>query len=146
MFSLDRFQPSSGGGRLPNPRYLSCSLYNRIAYYELHRLRKSFPEILNGLSSDAWYDEQNGSEPERAKEPLQSWDAIKKLNYTLVVKDDVRESVKRCQLHIDKASTLYQSIIAKSPFPRLEEKSNEEHLESIKAGIGLFLKKAEIKL
>ena len=47
MFSLDRFQPSAGGGRPPNPRYLSCNLYNRIASFELHRLRKSFPNILN---------------------------------------------------------------------------------------------------
>src|SRR5205085_961965 len=48
-FSLDRFAPAAGGGRLPIPRYLSVNLLNRITFTELDALRALVPGILNGL-------------------------------------------------------------------------------------------------
>ena len=75
-----------------------------------------------------------------AKEPLQSWRPLA-FEWTLVKGGSERESaaVSRTYRAGEHASSIIASL-------RLEEKSNEEHLESIKAGIELFLKKAEIKL
>ena len=44
-FSLDRFNPSAGGGRLPIQRYLSLALLNRITFFEFNQLKTMFPAI-----------------------------------------------------------------------------------------------------
>jgi hypothetical protein len=78
-FSVERFSPTTGGGRTPTERYLSCALLNRITYYELDILRRRVSSVLNRLGTDALYGWE-GSQPPRNKEVLQTWDAIKALN------------------------------------------------------------------
>ena len=91
-FSLGRFGPSSGGGRLPILRYSSKKLINRITFSELDSLRTRFPQVLNGLKTDELFDHEVGSEPQRNQEVLQSWEAIRALNSELV-KGNVRDSL-----------------------------------------------------
>jgi len=142
-FSIDKFKPASGGGRLPNPRYLSTALLNRVAYFELDSIRKMYPEVLNGLPTDLLYDEQNGSMPERNKEVLQSWDAIRKLNQLMNGKS-IEENLKVCKKTILSAESFY----AKLNMARvsLEEKSDNGHLSELNDGIDLLCRKAQIKL
>jgi hypothetical protein len=52
-FSVERFSPSTSGGRTPTARYLSCALLNRITYYELDILRRRVSSVLNRLGTDA---------------------------------------------------------------------------------------------
>jgi hypothetical protein len=142
QFSQDRFVPSEGGGRQPNLRYLSTRLLNRVAYFELDSLRNKVPEILNGLPSDSLYSGEHGSEPQnRAHEVLQSWEALKRLNDSIVVSDQ-RKSLQNCHLRIEEAGALYQKIY--SVGLRLDPKSNEEHLEPLREGVRTFEKLAEI--
>ena len=138
-FSMARFSPSEGGGRLPIQRYLSVGLLNRITYFELNAVRSlHLPGILNGLPLDELYPADDGSSPERAKEVLQSWEAVRELNRQLV-QSDSNESLRRCAKAVTKAGQIYDTI----PLP-LDGKSNREHLEPLREGMQLFARLAEI--
>lgn len=142
-FGLGRFSPDSSGGRLPTPRYLSCSMLNRITFDELERLRGSVPDILNGLESDALYPEENGSEPERNQEVLQTWDAISELNRRIVTDGDVEASLHASHEKLEIADALYLEVEA-AAFSPLEPKSNRSHLEPLREGLLKFAELAEL--
>jgi hypothetical protein len=137
-FSLDRFGPSPGGGRLPVQRYLSRRLLSRITFYELDALRKSNPKILNGLPLDSLYDPSKGSEPARNKEVLQSWEAVKALNDALATGNQAQD-LAACLTAMKKAAAEYENIQI-----QLDSKSNGEHLQPMADGIAAFKKLAEI--
>jgi hypothetical protein len=140
-FSIERFEPAAGKGRLPIPRYLSCALLNRITFSELDLIR-TMPQILNGLPTDSDYPV--GGEPMRSKEVLQSWESLKKL--ITEVNEDTNspaEAVEKCKSMIEKAIVLYERITVRY---NLDQKSNEDHLPALQEGIGLFKKLAEFDL
>ncbi len=141
-FSLDRFQPNDGGGRQPNQRYLSAQLLNRLNYVEFHRLRGGFPGIVNGLPSDQYYPLQNGSEPERVKEVLQSWDALNRL-CNQINSHDAGVNLGAFMGRVKKAKELYEKIEAETLMP-LEEKSKGFHLDALEQAVTVFCQKAEI--
>jgi hypothetical protein len=140
-FSMDRFAPPLGGGRLPVERYLSCSLLNRIAFYELAQLREVIPEVLNERPTDALYPEDT-SQPQRNQEVLQSWDAIRELNERLVRGNPVA-ALRGCRAALEDARRLYAHIAASLPQP-LDPKSNDQHLDPLQEGITLFTSLAEL--
>jgi hypothetical protein len=141
-FSLGKFEAAEGGGRLPNQRYLSKSLLNRITYFELHALRNEVPEVLNGLSRDSDYNEDLGSMPERSLEVFQSWEAIKSL-VANISGSKRADDLKMCLRLINQATNVYDLIAAKKV--RLDAKSNGEHLKSMEEGVNLFRERAEIQ-
>lgn len=141
-FSLDRFAPSAGGGRLPIQRYASLALLNRIAFYELDQLRKLMPGVLNKLPADALYDPATGSEPQRNMEVIQSWEAVKTLNGLLVASEQAR-ALNNCSTAVTKAQAVYEAIQGLSI--RLDGKSNAEHLQPLADGLRLFTKLAELE-
>ena len=125
---------------MPIQRYLSAGLLNRITYFELNALRDlGVSGVLNGLPLDALYPTDDGSSPERAKEVLQSWEAVRALNRRLVL-SDLNESLRQCVRAVNNAEQVYDSI----PLP-LDGKSNREHLEPLREGIELFARLAEIE-
>lgn len=139
VFSLDRFAPPLPGGRRPVPRYLSTRLINSIRFDELQLLRGRFPEIVNGLSTDDYYDPEEGSMPEnQVEEVLQTWESIKSLDPT-----DQAEALAACTSRLADASNLYERINI-SPGMRLMGRSNGDHLESIYTSLRLFSELAEI--
>jgi len=142
-FSMDRFAPPFGGGRLPVERYMSCGLLNRITFYELDQLRAVVPEILNGLSTDGLYP-AGSSQPQRNQEVLQSWAAIKELN-TRLVRGSAVEALNRCRAAVEEARRLFGHITPAMPQP-LDPKSNDQHLDPLQEGIRLFASLAEIEL
>ncbi|HXA44619.1 MAG TPA: hypothetical protein VNZ25_03865 [Candidatus Angelobacter sp.] len=141
VFSLDRFAPSSGGGRLPIQRYLSLALLNRITFFEFNQLRTIFPAIVNKLAEDVLYDPLNASEPQRNMEVIQSWEAVKALNAGLVGTDQTK-ALKKCGDSIKQAGLLYEAIQARGVRP--DPKSNDEHLQPLADGLSLFKKLAEL--
>jgi hypothetical protein len=140
VFSLDRFNPSAGGGRLPIQRYLSLALLNRITFSEFDQLRRMLPTIQNELDTDALYDPDQGSVPQRNLEVIQSWEAVKALNTRMIGADQAAslrnggEMVKQAGLNYD----LVQRLI------RLDQKSNAEHIQPLTEGLGLFARLAEL--
>lgn len=142
-FSMDRFTPPLGGGRLPVERYLSCSLLNRITFYELDQLRILTPDVLNGLPTDVLYPEDS-SQPQRSQEVLQSWESIRELN-NRVVRSSIKTSLALCQTAVKAARELYARIDFALPQP-LDPKSNDQHLDPLEEGIALFANLAEIEL
>jgi hypothetical protein len=142
-FSLDRFSPPIGGGRQPVERYLSCSLLNRITFYELDVLRQVVPRVLNALPTDSFYPIDEGSQPQRNKEVLQSWEAIKALNTQLVVGNQV-ESLQRCQKAVKLANNLYAEISLRNV--ALEPKSTDDHVGELESALASFERLAELDL
>jgi hypothetical protein len=133
-FSLERFSPTTGGGRRPIERYLSCALLNRITYYELDILRRRVRGVLNKLGTDALY--VVGSGPSRLnKEILQTWDAIKALNEALVSAEE-EESLQRCGKAVETALDLYALISRQAV--ALNAKSGASHLEDLNGALRLF--------
>jgi hypothetical protein len=139
IFSLDRFAPPSPGGRRPVYRYLSTGLLNSIRFDELERLRTRFPEVLNGLPTDDFYDPENGSMPDgQLQEVLQTWDAISSF-----VPHDCQPELSDCDEWIANATSQYGQINL-APGMRLMGRSNGDHLESLSGGLRLFAELAEI--
>jgi hypothetical protein len=141
-FSLDRFGPSPGGGRLPIQRYASLALLNRITFFELNQLRDLLPAVLNNLPNDTLYNPENGSAPQRNLEVVQSWEAVKSLNSSLVTGDQT-QSLVNCRNAVTRAVALYETIQGLSI--RLDSKSNAEHLQPLADGLRLFAKLAELE-
>jgi hypothetical protein len=141
VFSLDRFAPSAGGGRLPIQRYLSLALLNRITFFEFNQLRTMFPAIVNKLAGDDLYKPDDASEPQRNMEVVQSWEAVKALNAKLVVIDKAK-ALKQCGDVIKQAGLIYEAVQARGV--RLDPKSNAEHIQPLTDGLGLFKKLAEL--
>jgi hypothetical protein len=139
-FSLGRFLPAEGG-RLPVQRYLSKLLLNRITFYELDQLRKTHPEILNALQTDELYPAEEGSEPKRADEVLQVWDAIRSLNADLAG-EDVKKGLALCRQAVRRAIAAYDEV--ETLIPRLDPKSNRDHLDALREGLRLFTELAEL--
>ena len=139
---MDRFAaPISTGGRRPLPRYLSKRLIHSVKFDELQRLRSLFPAILNGLPSDAYYPEENGSQPESLKEEvLQSWNAISSF-----AEFSTHCSLQNCQQWVAEAEQMYEQINM-IPAIRLTGRSNNAHLDSLRGAIRLFAELAEIQL
>ena len=102
------------------------------------------PGILNKLPMDAIYDKDNGSEPPRNQEVLQSWESIKALNAKLC-SGNLEADVKACLAAVNKALGLYADLYARVPIA-LDVKSNEDHIEALAEGLKLFADLAEIKL
>ena len=97
------------------------------------------PGILNDLPLDELYPAEDGSSPERAKEVLQSWEAVRELNRQLVPSNS-NESLRRCAKTVTRAGQIYDEI----HLP-LDGKSNREHLEPLREGMQLFARLAEIE-
>ncbi len=139
-FSLSRFLPAAGG-RLPIQRYLSKLLLNRITYFELDQLRGVCPAVPNRLETDKLYPADQGSEPERADEVLQSWEALRSLCGDLC-RAESTSSLACCRKAIDRASKAYDEIGAASI--RLDRQSNADHLPALKEALEVFSRLAEI--
>ncbi len=136
-FSLDRFIPPGTGGRLPVIRYLSKLLLNRITCSEKEAFAAFVPSVINALT----FDEEYNPEPERAREVLQSWEAIQSLNLEVSGLKEIGEKLTWCDNAIINAMNTYATI---SNHLSIERKSNGEHLESLQDGILKFRKLAEL--
>lgn len=144
MFSIDRFFPS-GGGRLPIIRYLSKMLLNRITISEKDALIPFVPGVLNQLPHDQDYDPENNPdhspEPERSREVLQSWEALKSLSEELS-HNDVTTGLKKCFQAISRAEQAYSEIASFGIV--LDRKSRDEHVLALLDGLRQFKERAEL--
>ncbi len=138
VFSMDRFNPASGGGRRPVWRYLSKALLNSIRYDELQSVRDYQPAVLNDLPTDAFYNPENGSEPtSQVNEVLQTWNAVSSFAGV-----DDQPDLEDCRQWIAGAKELYGNI--NTSVVRLMERSNDAHLDSLEDGLQLFAQLAEL--
>jgi len=131
VFSLDRYQQSQGGGRQPIPRYLSADLLNRVTFAEREALAAVVANVNNGLQCDGYYD----PEPDRGQEILQSWETISSLCKQMV-RPDVAAGLVKCSEAVAIAEATYWEIA--NAGIRLDRKSNNSHLDSLREGIRTF--------
>lgn len=136
MFSLDRFFPSTGG-RQPLVRYLSKSLLNRVTFSEKEAVRVFVPNVINHLPHDTDYD----PEPERSREVLQSWEALRSLDLELAA-GDVAGSLERCSQAILRARQTYSEIASYELV--LDRKSRDDHIQPLWEGLRQFKERAEL--
>jgi len=141
-FSMERFAVAPSGGRLPVQRYLSKALLNRITFSELQFLRTQVDEVLNRLPGDELYAEDNGSEPVRNQEVIQSWESIRSLCEDACC-GDTMEGVAQLQCMIKRAQEVYARC--RQAGVAFDQKSNEEHLAALSEGVDLFQELAELR-
>lgn len=141
VFSLSRFQISTGGGRRPVQRYLSKALLNSIRFDELDRIKERFPDVLNQLPSDVYYNRvDSGSQPDsQVEEVMQTWDTLRSFWAAS------SPTPSDCLQWIEQAGHLYRQLKA-SPGIILPARSNDNHLESLEDGVKLFAELGEIQL
>lgn len=141
-FSLqDQFAASLGGGSQAIQRYLSLALWNRITFYEFRDWRLLLPEIQNGLPTDNDFADDQ-SEPERAREVLQSWNSLTILVDQLT-RDDVRQNLDNIIERLRVAASLYANLSAAFGI-RPDVKSNADHVEPLVDAIRQFERVAEL--
>ncbi|MFA4922521.1 MAG: hypothetical protein WC611_10375 [Candidatus Neomarinimicrobiota bacterium] len=142
-FSLDRYFPA-GGGRLPVIRYLSNLLLNRITFAEKEAISAFIPDILNNLPHDTEYTAENNESglpaPERAREILQSWEAINTLNQKLTG-NDISKNLDECNNWVLRCAEAYGAIANRGLV--LDSHSNNEHVEPLMEGLRKFREKTE---
>jgi hypothetical protein len=136
LFSIDRFFPSVGG-RLPIIRYLTKLLLSRITISEKEALSPFVSGVLNQLPHDEEYD----PEPERSREVLQSWEALKSLNEELS-DSDVARGLEKCFQAISRAEQAYSEIASFGIV--LDQKSRDEHILPLLDGLRQFRERAEL--
>lgn len=143
-FSLDRYFPA-GGGRLPVIRYLSNLLLNRITFAEKEAISAFIPEILNNLPHDTEYSAENNESglpaPERAREVLQSWEAINSLNQKLT-SNEISKNLNECNNCVLRCAEAYGAIADRGLV--LDRHSNDEHIEPLMEGLKKFRAKTEL--
>ena len=74
-------------------------------------------------------------------EVVQSWEAVKALNAGLIGTDQAK-ALNKCGDAIKQAGLLYEAIKARGVRP--DPKSNDEHIQPLADGLGLFKKLAEL--
>jgi hypothetical protein len=140
-FSLEQFIASqSAGGSLPIQRYLSKALLNRIRFTELRAWLPFVGEILNNLDTDAIYSDEQ-EEPERAKEVLQSWQALSSLCEDFSARS-VPLNLEHFGAMANRAVEYYNQLEGFAIRPEI--KSNRDHLEPLIEAISLFRRNAEL--
>lgn len=142
-FSLKKFEPALDQfARRAVARYMSKALLKSIRYTELHDLRGSFPEVMNGLSTDTYYDKDEGSEPaESVHEALQNWEAIRAMINRCSV-GNVAKSLVACHQALDDAEDLYARIADRGY--TLRDRSSNAHIDPIRYELNAFSELAEI--
>ena len=95
------------------------------------------PGVINNLPHDADYN----PEPERQKEVLQSWEALKSLNKELVA-EDITESLKKCIQFVNFSEQTYNEIASFGIV--LDRKSQNEHILPLSDGLRQFKERAEL--
>lgn len=140
-FSLRKFEPNDSFATRPVPRYSSVALMKSIRHTELHDVRAHFPEVLNDLPSDGFYSVADGSRPGPTEEAVQNWDAIRQM-IAKCGHPEVESALDSCISALDEADELYDSInlIGYS----LRERSNNEHIATIRDELEEFAKLAEL--
>jgi hypothetical protein len=139
-FSMDQFATRQPGGNLPVQRYLCNALLNRIRFDEFRAWKELVPEIVNDLDTDDIFSDKQ-EEPERAKEVIQSWQALTVLCDDLAGRS-VRRNLEKAEERIRAAGLLYDRL--ESLGLRPDVKSNRDHLDPLSEGITLFRRIAEI--
>ncbi len=142
-FSLKKFEPAVDQfARRAVPRYTSKALLRSIRYTEFHDLRDTFPEVLNGRPTDAYFDKAEGSEPaEAAYEALQNWDALR-IMISQCISGSVEDALTNCHLALNDAQDLYGRITGLGY--TLRDRSSDAHIEPIRYELKKFAELAEI--
>ena len=138
-FTLGKYiRPERSGGRLPNIRYLSKKLLNRLKLEERENYSEIVPEIKNNLPHDKDYEK---GVPDRLIESLQTWEAISSLNKELI-KNDTEKNLSELEKAVVDADKAY-SKLASVGFTEGYEAVNE-YLTALGEGIISFRKLAEL--
>jgi hypothetical protein len=140
-FSLKKFEPTSEFARRPVARYFSRVMLKSIRYTELHDLRSPFPEVLNELPCDDYYDEDEGSAPDTVGEVLQNWESIGALN-ELVTNGNIGGSIESCRAALDEAEELYVRI--RDYGLTMRDRSGAAHIGLIREELTTFEELAEL--
>lgn len=136
IFSLNRFAPSEGGGRPARLTYFSSGLFNRILVSELTTAVRFNVAVRNRLPTDRPYFSANEViEPDRIRECLQSWDALRRLQIDFSG-GTLSQRLDRLDAHVAAAVTHYAALKERGLV--FETKSSGSHLSVVQDGLAEF--------
>lgn len=137
IFSLNRFAPSEDDfGRRPRLTYFSSGLFNRILVSELTTAVRFNAAVRNRYPTDRPYFSANEViEPDRIKECLQSWDALRRLQMGFSA-GILTQRLDRLNTHVAAAVTHYAALKERGLV--FETKSSGSHLSSVQDGVAEF--------
>ncbi len=110
---------------------------NRITINEKGIIETVYPEIINGLSCDSYYERYDNGElriPSRTEEALQSWEAIKSLIDDLVT-PDIYINMDNCFNAVIEAQRAYVDCLS---ITAMDVKSNNAHIAPLLEGMTRF--------
>jgi len=138
QFSMSKYVKEESGGRAPVIRYVSTPLLSRIKQPDFLAYQSVIPEVASETPSDALY---NREEPSRTDEALQSWEAVQALSRACTT-GDISADLENFKQRVHRASELW-SALQEAGFAQ-DVEANLERLETIREGISLFEKLAEL--
>ncbi|MDI6809193.1 MAG: hypothetical protein QME66_09465 [Candidatus Eisenbacteria bacterium] len=138
VFSMGRYIKGQAGGQLPIVRYFSKSLLNRITINRLEAYVEIVGSIMNGLTSDRFYE---GGDPNRTEEALQSWQALGALNAELIT-GNLNDDLERFDNHVSRAVECYEELRLNGFSEGYE--ANIEYLQTLNESVRIFRELAEI--
>ena len=139
FFSMGRYIRSErGGGRLPNIKYLSNHLLNRITIEEKDIYSRMVPEVNNNLSCDHEYAE---GVPDRTVEALQAWEAISALNQN-IISDDLEKGLNNLKSAIRISMETYMHLSSRGFSEGIE--AITEYLNALDGALEVFKRLAEL--
>lgn len=138
VFSMGRYIKSErGGGRLPNIKYLSNRLLNRITIEEKNIYSRMVPEVNNNLSCDPEYLDRV---PDRTVEALQAWEAISALNQN-IISDDLEKGLNNLKSAIRISRETYAHLSSRGFSEGIE--AITEYLNALDGALEVFKRLAE---
>ncbi len=140
QFSMNRYSGDISGGRTPLIRYVSTSLLSHITYNDFLNFREVVPHIFINEEQNTMHHNQ-GEEPSRTEEALQSWGALNQLSNE-AISGNIHNDLKNFKKRVEKA-IIYWLEIRGAGFSK-DTEANIERLEAIIRGIELFTRLAEL--
>lgn len=140
-FCIDRYvREQGGGGKQPTVRYLSNPLMSHVRQTDLDAYSAVEPAVLNGLDSDAIYEER---EPTRTEEALQAWEALQATTEQAGSgEENLSDNLSVFQARIAEARTLWLTLRSAGFSQEIEP--NLERLNAMDRAIDLFAQWAEL--
>lgn len=140
-FSLNRFRPSVGGGRRPNRKYLSNTLWNRIGLQEFRTYRDGYPWLANNQAFESEFIKSSEEKrPNEKDECLQHWEAVKLISERLTASSDIHDKL------LAALEWVVRQERARTQIPVLSLPFHDQQTRDCKAALHRFAEQAEVPL
>ena len=138
VFAMSRYIRGGSFRQPPLIRYPSKRIMNRLTLEEREILSEISPEIMNGLSTDAYY---LGRVPNRTEEALQLWQSLGSLCGDLI-SGNINEDLARFSAQVQQARQTHADLLSHGISQNYE--TNMDYLRVLDEGVRVFREITEL--